>query len=35
MRAVRSCLTVFGFATLFIGLTLMSALITSAVRGQF
>jgi hypothetical protein len=35
MRAVRSCLTIFGFATLFVGLTLMSALITSAVRGQF
>jgi hypothetical protein len=35
MRTVRSCITIFGFAAIFVGLTLMSALITSAVRGQF
>jgi hypothetical protein len=35
MRAVRSCVTVFGFTAIFVGLTLMSALLVSAVRGQF
>jgi len=35
MRTIRSFLTVFGFAAIFVGLTLVSALITSAVRGQF
>jgi len=33
--AVRSCVTVFGFTAIFVGLTLMSALLVSAVRGQF
>lgn len=35
MRAVRSCLTIFGFAAIFAGLTLMSVLVIGAVRGQF
>jgi hypothetical protein len=35
MRAVRSCITFFGFAAIFVSLTLVSAVITSAVRGQF
>jgi hypothetical protein len=35
MRAVRSCLTIFGFTAIFVGLTLMSALVMGAVRGQF
>lgn len=35
MRAIRSCFTIFGFASIFVGLTVMSALLTSAVRGQF
>jgi hypothetical protein len=35
MRPVRSFITVFGFAAIFFGLALMSALVTSAVRGQF
>jgi hypothetical protein len=35
MRAVRACVTIFGFAAIFVGLTLMSALIVGAMRGQF
>jgi hypothetical protein len=35
MRAVRSCLTIFGFASIFLGLMVMSPLITGAMRGQF
>jgi hypothetical protein len=35
MRAVRSCLTICGFTAIFVGLTLMSALVIGAVRGQF
>jgi hypothetical protein len=35
MRTIGSCMTFFGFAAIFVGLTLMSALLTSAVRGQF
>ena len=35
MRAVRSCVTIFGFTAIFLGLTLMSALVMGAVRGQF
>ena len=35
MRTIRPFLTAFGFAAMFVGLTVISALITSAVRGQF
>ena len=35
VHIVRSFLIVFGFAAIFFGLTLMGALMTSAVRGQF
>jgi len=35
MRAVRSCLTIITFTAIFLGLTLMSALVIGAVRGQF
>jgi|KBSMisStandDraft_5_1062788.scaffolds.fasta_scaffold2462553_1 hypothetical protein len=35
MRAVRSCVTIFAFTAIFLGLTLMSALLIGAVRGQF
>jgi|SoiMetStandDraft_5_1073268.scaffolds.fasta_scaffold2502340_1 hypothetical protein len=35
MRAVRSCLTIVAFTAIFVGLTLMSALVIGAVRGQF
>ena len=35
MRTIHSFITVFGFAAIFVRLTLMSAVLTSAVRGQF
>jgi hypothetical protein len=35
VHIVRPVLTVFGFAAIFFGLSLMGALMTGAVRGQF
>jgi hypothetical protein len=35
MRVVRSFITAFGFAAIFFGMTVMSALVMGAVRGQF
>jgi hypothetical protein len=34
VRAVRSCVTIFGFTAILLGLTLMSALVMG-VRSQF
>jgi hypothetical protein len=35
MRVVSSVTTIVGFAAIFFGLMLVSALLTGAVRGQF
>jgi hypothetical protein len=35
MRVLRPFITAFGFAALFVGMTLASALLMGAVRGQF